>query len=220
MIGVMARFHIRYEGMLRMKRQQTNTLPRLAVFSILVLAMVLLAACGASPAANGTSLTATSTTIRATTTPLPPTSVRVLRFGGPSDQNRVAPFVKTLRDTGRVQRLYNAVYALPPQSTNVTCPSDRFIGYELSFTRGNTQVLQVILGGGCSYAAISNPPDCRRWTLAFITQLAATLEVPETTLVPLSSLINTAGASGPFAPSGPTPPILTPPHCGPFVPTS
>lgn len=201
-----------------MGRKQTNTLPRRAVFSMLALAMVLLAACGASPAASGTQ--PATVTIRATTTLLPPTSVTVLRFGGPSDQNRVAPFVKTLRDTGRVQRLYNAVYALPPQSTNVTCPSDRFIGYELSFMRGNTGVLQVILGGGCSYAAISNPPDCRRWTDAFVTQLAATLEVPETTLVPLSGLINTAGASGPFAPSGPTSPILTPPHCGPFVPTN
>ncbi len=190
---------------------------RLPFGSGLALAGILLTACGVSTATNSKSTTAHVTS---TSTPsLPPTSVTVLRFGGLSSQNHVAPFQRTVQDAASVQRLYNAVYALPSPPTNVTCPQDRVIGYQLSFMRGNMLVLQVLLSGGCPVAALSNPPDCRRWTHALDTQLAATLEVPESTLVPLSNLFNTAGPTGPFAPYGPTPPVLTNFHCGDQFPT-
>ncbi|HEU4783724.1 MAG TPA: hypothetical protein VFS83_10320, partial [Ktedonobacterales bacterium] len=77
-----------------LRQFQVNKAPRLAVCA-LALAIVLLAACGVSPAANGSP---TATVIQATATPLPPTSVTVLRFGGPADENRVAPFTKTTQD--------------------------------------------------------------------------------------------------------------------------
>lgn len=187
----------------------SDPLPRLAVFGILVLAIVLLAACGVSPAASQTPPTAT--VIQATATPLPPTSVTVLRFGGPADQNRVAPFTKTAQDAANVQRLYNAVFALPPnQPRAVGCPIDLFIGYELSFMHGNTLVLEVLMTGGCPIVKLVGLSGCHTWTSDFTEQIAATLGV---TLQPRYTSLNTAGPNGPFAPAVPTPFVPLPVRC-------
>jgi hypothetical protein len=197
-------------------RRSKRALSRTVVVCNVVLAILVLAACGVSPSTSGVSPTATvARTTASETPPLPPTSITVLRFSQYPQQNRVAPFVKTSEDTASVQRLYHAVFALPPPpSPPPWCPQDVGVGYQLSFIHNNTVVLQVVLSGSCSYAAISNPPECRNWTRAFIAQVAATLRVPDATLEPLDSLLNTAGPSGPFAPISPTPPILTNRICG------
>lgn len=187
----------------------SNPLPRLAVFSALVLALVLLAACGVSPVATGTPTT--GTVIQATATPLPPTSVTVLRFGGQANQNRVAPFMKTAQDAASVQRLYNAAFALPPnQPRAVGCPIDLFIGYELSFMHGDTLVLEVLMTGGCPIVKLVGLSGCHTWTSDFTAQIAATLGV---TLPPLYTSLNTAGPKGPFAPAVPTPFVPLPVRC-------
>jgi hypothetical protein len=194
-------------------RYQTNTLPlpRLALFGALAWAIILLAACGGLPAASGAAPTPTGA--RATATPLPPTSVTVLRFGGSSDETHVAPFQMTAQDATSVQHLYEAVHALPHDPHRIGCPNNLGIGYELSFMRGDTLVLEVLLTGGCPTAKLLNSSNCRAWTPAFTAQIAATLGVAETTLEPPNGLVNTASPNGPFAPFGPIPSVPLPIHC-------
>jgi hypothetical protein len=182
----------------------------LAILTALVLALVLLAACGASP--NGTKAEPTATIVRAnaTATSLPlPTSLTVLRYS-PQD-NRVGPFQQTSQDAAKVQELYRALDTLPYKVPAIGCPlyAEGF-GYELSFMQGNTLVLQVMLQT-CYGVSISNSPDCRQWAPALTEQIAATLGVPVSALGPTDKLLNTAGPNGPFAQPAPTPPIL--PHC-------
>lgn len=199
---------------MRSVHTKTSTLPRLAVFGILVLAIVLLAACGAAPATNGAPLTATSTTIRATTTPLPPTSVTIVRFS--TTDRQVAPFQRTTQDATKIHQLYRMLDTLPYKSpsggSGCLLVTER-MGYELSFMHDNTLVLQVVLQGGCPGVHLSSSSDCRQWTLALTTQIAATFDVSTSTVAPLEGLINTTGPNGPFAQPAPTPPVLVPMHC-------
>ena len=195
-----------------MGQLHTNTLPRLAVYGVLTLAITLLTACGASPATKGSQPTATVS--RATETPQPPTSVIVMRFGGESNENHVAPFQRAVQDSASTQRLYRAVYAQPPYTyAAVGCLQDRFIGYELSFMRGETLVLEVLLSGGCPIIKIVGVPGCRVWTSDFTSQIADALGISAATLEPPDGLVNTASANGPFAPLGPTPSVSMPIRC-------
>ena len=200
-----------------MNKHQTTTLPcwalsRLAVFSAILLTAILLAACGATPAASGT-----PSTITATASPLSaPTSVIVLRLGGFGEQTRVAPFQMTTHDTARVMQLYQAVYALPPYPPDrISCALDQGVGYELSFMHGETLVLQVVMDDACRLILISSPPAplCRDWIPAFTAQITATVGTSVTTIDPPSGLYHTAGPNGPFAQGAPTPPVFTHKRC-------
>jgi len=192
--------------MVDLQRSQMNKVPRLAVFSALALAIVLLAACGVSPAATRTP--PTSTVIQATATPPSPTSLTVLRYS-PQD-NQVPPFRQTTQDAAKVQQLYQLLDTLPHKEPTISCPLYGYgMGYELSFMAGNTLVLQVMLQT-CYGVSISNVKGCRQWTPALTSQIASTLGVPASTLE-VANVIDTAGPGGPFAQPVPTPPIL--PRC-------
>ena len=196
---------------MRRYHHQPSLLSRMVALSALMLAIVLLTACGAASTTSGAP---TAPPIRATATPLPPTSVTVLRFGGQVEVTHVAPFQRTSQDASNVLRLYQATYALPPPATQgAWCPIDLFIGYELSFKRGATVVLDVLLTGGCHIAKLINLPGCRAWPHDFTAQIAATLGVPVTTLEPPYGLLNTAGPNGPFAQPGPSTSVRLPLRC-------
>lgn len=192
----------------RVRRKQVATrsrwaLLRVALSSAFVLAIVLLAACGVSPAAAG--MPPTAPVIRATATLPAPTSLTVLRYS-PQD-NRVPPFQQTTQDTAKVQQLYHMLDTLPYETPGISCPLYAYgMGYELSFMAGNTLVLQVMLQT-CYGVSASNSSDCRQWTPALTAQVAATLGVPASTLE-TQNVINTARPGGPFAQPAPTPPLL------------
>ena len=182
-----------------------------AVLAALVIMATLLAACGSSPSNGGRSSTAETTTATATTLAAP-TTLDVLRFGGPL-ANRVTPFETRTDDATKVQQLYNAILALPPLPSFGGCPEDIGAGYELSFTANGSLVFQAEMVGGCPTARLPKPYECRVWNAAFVAQVAATLGVPPSTLMPSAGLRDTAGQSGPFAPSAPTPPVITVDRC-------
>lgn len=182
--------------------------------SLLALTMVVgvLSSCGTSIQHAGTLVKTPAATATATVLPKP-TSLTVLRFGGVYDSH-VAPFQMSTQDITKVQQLYDATVAQPPYSyRGAWCPADMGIGYELTFTSGDTVVRQVLLTGGCPTEKLSNPQGCRDWTPALTAQVAATVGVPVTTLEPAYGLRNTAGPNGPFAPGGPTPPVVVPQSC-------
>lgn len=187
---------------------QIKALPRLAVFCTLMLSITILAACGVAPTSGGTPPAATA--IRATATPLPPTSVTIVRFS--TKDNRVPPFQQTTQDAAKVQQLYRSLDTLPYKVPGISCPLYAYgMGYELSFMHDSTLVLQVVLQT-CYGVSVSNSADCRQWTPALKTQIAATFDVPASTLE-TKTLINAAGPNGPFAQPAPTPPVLVPARC-------
>lgn len=171
----------------------------------------LLAACGTTPSTRGKSSNATTTTATATTVAAP-TTLDVLRFGGPL-ANRVAPFEARASDTTKVQQLYSAILALPPLPSFGGCPEDIDAGYELSFTANGSLLFQAMMVGGCPAVRLPKSYGCRVWNAAFIAQVAATLGVPPLALMPSAGLRDSAGQGGPFAPSAPTPPIITMDRC-------
>ena len=171
----------------------------------------LLAACGTTPSPRGKSSNATTTTATATTVAAP-TTLDVLRFGGPL-ANRVAPFEARASDSTKVQQLYHAILALPPLPSFGGCPEDIGAGYELSFTANGSLMFQAEMVGGCPAVRLPKPNGCRVWNAAFVAQVAATLGVSPSSLTPGTGLRGTAGQSGPFAPSAPTPPVITVDRC-------
>lgn len=93
------------------------------------------------------------------------------------------------------------------------CPEDIGAGYELSFTANGSLMFQAMMVGECPAVRLPKPYGCRVWNATFVAQVAATLDVPPSTLTPNAGLRNTTGQSGPFTPSAPTPPIITVDRC-------
>jgi hypothetical protein len=158
---------------------------------------MLLAACGVVPAVSDTPTTSDTppaAAIRPTATPLPPTSVTIVRFS--AKDNRALPFQQTTQDATKVQQLYHSLDTLPYKVSSISGPLYAYgMGYELSFTHDSTLVLQVILQT-CYGVRISNSSDCHQWTPALTTQIAATFDVPVSTLE-TKTLINSTGPNGP-----------------------
>lgn len=179
--------------------------------AMLILMSAWLAACGTPVSGRGTSPRGTTGTATATAAAAP-TTLDVLRFGGPL-ANRVAPFEARASDSTKVQQLYHAILALPPLPSFGGCPEDIGAGYELSFTANGSLMFQAEMVGGCPAVRLPKPNGCRVWNAAFVAQVAATLGVSPSSLTPGTGLRGTAGQSGPFAPSAPTPPVITVDRC-------
>jgi uncharacterized protein YceK len=101
----------------------------------LALALMLLSGCGAAIAS------AVSSTQE-------PTVLQVKRVNTETE-NHYAPFPpRTITDQQQVQRLYNAMLALPRFPNNppgwLSCPLDRFVKYDLTFLHGQS-ILQEAL---------------------------------------------------------------------------
>ena len=196
------------------RTQGATTIRRLRLLqqlAMIALMGALLAACGTTLSARGNSSTA-ATTIAAATGVAAPTALDVLRFGGPL-VNRVAPFEAHTDDASKVQQLYADILALPPLPSFGGCPEDIGAGYELSFTANGSLVFQAEVVGGCPAVRLPKPNGCRVWNAAFVAQVAATLGVSPSSLTPSAGLRDSAGQNGPFAPSAPTPPVITADHC-------
>lgn len=154
-------------------------LPRLAIAALV--GLVVLAGCAQS------SRTVTSRTV---------TSLHVVRTSAfPS--NHIPPFERTATDAAKVQRLYDALLALPtPPTGTIHCPADFGVAYHLTFFRMGATVLQATVeGSGCRFVALSNGE--RRWAYSdtFWAVFADTLDVPESELFP------TPQPTGPSAPT-------------------
>ena len=181
---------------------------QLATIAVVV---TVLPACGTSSPTRGSSSNAVVATATATTMAAP-TTLDVLRFGGPL-VNHVAPFEARADDATKVQQLYAATLALPALPSFGGCPEDIGAGYQLSFTANGSLVFQAMMVGGCPAVRLPKPYGCRVWNAAFVTQVAAVLGVSPSTLTPSAGLRDSAGQGGPFAPSAPTPPIITVDRC-------
>ncbi len=156
-------------------------LPRLAIAALV--GLVLLAGCAQSSRA---------------VTSQPVTSLHVIRTSA-FPPNHIPPFERTATDAAKVQRLYNALLALPtpPPSGTIYCPADFGVAYHLTFFRMGTTVLRATVeGSGCRYVALSNGE--RRWAYSdtFWAVFADTLGVPESVVYPV--------VPQPTGPSAPT----------------
>lgn len=122
----------------------------------------------------------------------PVTSLRVTQDVG-FPQNGILPFTGSSADAARVQRFYNALWALPYMAPgNYACPDDRGVRYHLTFQRGAEIVLRAEASpDGCQYVSLERagpffrddvhiPGSERFWV-----QLAETLGVPESDVYPV-----------------------------------
>lgn len=138
--------------------------------SLLLLSVMLLAACGVATTQASGSAAARQ-----------PDTVRVTRM---SHINTFPPLDVTVRDAAKAQRLYAAIKALPPFETTVSCPEDTDLEYHLSFLRGDAQVALITINAtGCSSVVLA-PRDLRGPTPAFWTLFANTLNVSEPAIFP------------------------------------
>ena len=173
------------------------------LLALITLSLALLAGCG--------SATATSIAIpRASPTPQErmPTSLHIVRFGGPS-QNHVAPFDAQTDQTEKVQRLFAALRALPSFVQTISCPADQGGGYLLTFRDSIGVVAQAILpAGGCLALQFSKPYGCHMFTETTVDQVADTLGVQPTALIRMAAFWDSAAPGSPVAPVEPSEPLL------------
>jgi hypothetical protein len=133
------------------------------------------------------------------TSPLPQTvtSLHVIRTSA-FPQNHIPPFEQTVNDAPKVQRLYNALLALPtPPPGLVNCPLDIGVAYHVTFFNRAAANLQATVNeSGCRFAMLSNGKRLWAYSDTFWMVFADTLGVPESALFP---------APQPTGPSAPTP---------------
>lgn len=157
-------------------------LPRLAIAALV--GLVLLAGCAQS------SPTLTSQTV---------TSLFVIRTGG-FPLNHIPPFQRTATDAAKVQRLYNALLALPafPPGT-FSCPADFGVAYHLTFFNQSVIALQAtVKPDGCEGVSFNGTTQWTKWVATspqFWTLFADTLGVPESVVYPV--VPQPAGPSAP-----------------------
>jgi hypothetical protein len=114
----------------------------------LILALVLLSGCGAAIASSGSGTEE-------------PTILQVKRVNTETE-NHYAPFPpRTITNQQQVQRLYNAMLALPRFPTNssgwLSCPLDRYVKYDLVFLHDHTLVQEALYDPtGCPTLRIGN----------------------------------------------------------------
>lgn len=108
-----------------------------------------------------------------------PDKVNVTRFTTiPGTQ--LPPFEANMADRTGVQRLYQAIQALPrfPANQVFNCPADNGIKYHLDFFQGNAVLLQATLdASGCRALHLSTS-DVRQTNDAFFSLLAKEIGVP------------------------------------------
>jgi hypothetical protein len=108
-----------------------------------------------------------------------PDKLNVTRFTTiPGTQ--LPPFEANITDRTRVQRLYQAIQALPrfPANQVFNCPADKGIKYHLDFFHGNAVILQATLdASGCRALHLSTS-DVRQTYDAFFSLLAKEIGVP------------------------------------------
>ena len=103
------------------------------------------------------------------------TSLHVVR---PATLNNVPRFERTIRDTGTIQRLFNAAYTLPDAPNGIrSCPADLGIVYHLSFLHGTTLLQEMTLSPtGCTGLPIGrNTSDIRSAPYDFQQLVAKTI---------------------------------------------
>lgn len=118
-----------------------------------------------------------------------PTVIQVIRVNR-IPLNHYPPFPpRTIKDSHAVQRLYDAVQALPKLNLPpvIFCPIDRGLEYHLTFSQGNSVMQQVIIyPGGCRRVLIG-ANDLRVITEPFIHLFVQTVAITEPQLVPIPS---------------------------------
>jgi len=120
------------------------------------------------------------------------TSLLVTRDVG-FPQNGISPFTGSSADAARVQRFYNAIWALPSfPPGQYACPADRGVRYQLTFQRGADIVLRAVASpGGCGGVALERAGPFFRddgrmiASESFWALLAETLGVPESEVYPV-----------------------------------
>lgn len=125
------------------------------------------------------------------------TSLHVVRTSAfPS--NHIPPFERTATDAAKVQRLYNALLALPAFPSGIIhCPADFGVVYHLTFFNQSVIVVQAtVKPDGCRGVTLSNGQP--RWVRddQFWAVFADTLGVPESVVYPV--------VPQPTGPSAPT----------------
>jgi hypothetical protein len=157
-----------------------RNLPRLAIAALV--GLTLLAGCAQS-LRTVTSQTATSLHV-----------IRTSAF--PS--NHIPPFERTATDAAKVQRLYNALLALPtPPPGPLSCPVDFGVAYHVTFFNQSVIVLQAtVKPDGCRSVSLSNGES--RWAMddQFWAVFADTIGAPESVIYPV--------VPQPTGPSAPT----------------
>jgi hypothetical protein len=132
--------------------------------------------------------------------PTPPfSSLQVLRTSD-FPQNHVPPFETTVTDATTMKHLYVTIQALPAYPTNVMCPADLGVYYQLTFHSPTSSVPQVDIDAtGCQGVSFggthSAPQKSVSWSPQFWQLFAQTLGVSA------SSLIVSPHDTGPSAPT-------------------
>ncbi|MHB8599525.1 MAG: hypothetical protein ACYDER_22265 [Ktedonobacteraceae bacterium] len=143
---------------------------------LLIFPLILLSGCGTTFVSAVT-----------TTTQQAPTTVQVRRVNL-IPGNHYLPFSpRTITDQQVVQRLYNAMQALPhwDLSGPVSCPNDAGLEYQLDFFQEHTFIQEVVFDPeGCSTVRIGKN-DVRVPDKSFTQLFVQTLGISETELAPL-----------------------------------
>jgi len=98
---------------------------------------------------------------------------------------KLPPFQINITDRTRVQRLYQALQALPkfPANTVINCPVDDGVKYHLDFFQSNTALIQATLDASGCRALHLTTSDVRRTNDAFFSLLAKEIGVSPTSLL-------------------------------------
>ncbi|HEY7351098.1 MAG TPA: hypothetical protein VH599_22505 [Ktedonobacterales bacterium] len=112
-----------------------------------------------------------------------PHALTVTRSQWPAG-NRFPPFVKTSDDSAGVNRLYDAIQALPHFQGVYACANDDGLAYELTFALPGVPKQPITVAGtGCRGVTLSDS-DMRMTNKAFWSLFAQTLGVSEADLFP------------------------------------
>ena len=114
-----------------------------------------------------------------------PTTLLVTRSSA-SPANNFPPLNREVKDAKAVQKLYNAINALPKTTIGIRyCPIDAGLIYHIHFSSGTTLIEQVDMDtGGCQWIRLSKQ-NVRQPTQAFLLLFASTIGIPRSTLDPI-----------------------------------
>jgi hypothetical protein len=145
-------------------------------------AVVLLAGCGQA------AIVASPATV---------TTVHVVRTSA-FPQNHIPPLERTITDAAKVQRLYDAMLAMPAFPPGVIhCSVDSGLAYRLTFKRASGQTIPVVAApDGCAYGAFGAADRRFAANTQFWELFAATLGIPSAEVWPQPQ---------PTGPTAPTP---------------
>ena len=144
--------------------------------------LLLLVVAGCGPAATARETSSVS---------VPPTALHVVRAPG-IPQDHIPPFARSVTTVTSVQRLYQAMYALPriPKllpGEAIACPADYGLEYYLTFLAGSKVIERAdMYASGCVGIAVS-ATDVRRPNDAFWALFAQTLGITQDELFPRPS---------------------------------